>query len=487
MKLFIATSQYVLEPFGVPLLGQQFFNASFCGRLCHLDLSSNKLLSLSNNVFSKLKTLKTLILTGNEVQLSPDCFNGLSSLETLSLSENRLAYLPPSVFRHLKGLKNLDLSFNKLLSMPASILSTIPSLRSLDLRQNLLSNLKERLFYSNWLLLKKERCGKYSGTKENGLWGMLDSGMFVAQKELEILDLSDNLLSDIDDNALFGMDNLSVLNLTSNQLNRLPGNTWPLPRLRVLDLSNNLFVALETASFDSLPSLQYLNLTNSRNLKSIHMAAFVQLSSLHWLDLSNSALSYIAPTAFSPHPPLIYLNLSYNLLSGLPPTLLPFSRIPRLYLANNRWDCTCELRALDLAFDGICISPESLVGVPFKELRPCSIFHGMLVPLIMSLVLLFLVVVVLILTLKRPTPRKSSIYQHQSLINVLSHKEYTFDRSMSSSCAHSDESKDSAYESPTSAFIPKHVAPPKPPSFTPTLPRDNYRVLTTYPVPITQL
>ena len=74
----------------------------------------------------------------NELQLTPLTFVGLSGLEELNLSENKMSYLPPTVFRPMT-LRQLDLSGNKLLSMPASLMSTLPSLERLNLKQNLLS------------------------------------------------------------------------------------------------------------------------------------------------------------------------------------------------------------------------------------------------------------------------------------------------------------------------------------------------------------
>ncbi|VDM77970.1 unnamed protein product, partial [Strongylus vulgaris] len=398
--------------------------------LKHLDLSHNDLLSLPKNVFNKLKNLETLILSNNELQLSPDCFAGLSSLRELDLTSNRLSYLPPS----------------------------------------------------------------------------LEAGQFSALRNLETLNIADNLISDIYDGAFFGMDNLTVLNMTNNQLVRLPGNTWPLPTLQSLDLSGNPFVALETASFDTLPSLQFLNLSNCKNLKTIHMAAFVSLSSLKTLDLSNCALNHIAPTAFQPFPPLTMLSLAGNRLQTLPSSM-QLSTVAAVDLDNNPWDCSCELRALHLQSTALCASPESLAGIPLKELDTCSILHGMALPLILSVVVLFLIVILIsILLMKKPTPHRSSIYHHQALINALSRKEYGFDQATTlinalsrkeygfdqatSPYCTSDESQDSAYESPTSAFLPRQKAPLRPPpSHLPPLvaPDGNYRILTNYPVPMTQL
>ncbi|KAJ1359143.1 hypothetical protein KIN20_017796 [Parelaphostrongylus tenuis] len=182
---------------------------------------------------------------------------------------------------------------------------------------------------------------------------------FRALRELETLTLADNLISDIDDGALFGMDSLVLLNMTNNQLVRLPGNTWPLAKLRSLDLSGNPFVALETASFDTLPSLQFLNLSNCKNLKSIHMAAFVSMSSLRILDLSNCALTHIASTAFQPFPPLTTLSLAGNHLETLPSSM-KISEVSGVNLNDNPWDCSCELRALRLGSTATCVTPNSL-------------------------------------------------------------------------------------------------------------------------------
>ena len=58
--------------------------------------------------------------------------------------------------------------------------------------------------------------------------------MFSAQKSLQELDLSENLLSELEDGAFFGLDALTTLNLTSNQVSRL----------------SNLLPVVKTATYD---------------------------------------------------------------------------------------------------------------------------------------------------------------------------------------------------------------------------------------------
>ncbi|CAB3407430.1 unnamed protein product [Caenorhabditis bovis] len=402
-------------------------------KLEYLDLSSNSLLSLPNNAFAKLKNLKTLIVSSNDVQFGPECFAGLSSLETLELADNRLSFLPPSVLKPLTSLRKLDLSSNKLLSMPASLLSSVPSLHSLVLKQNLLSN--------------------------------LETGMFRTQKSLRRLDLAENLIGDIEEDALYGLEQLQVLNLTANQLIRLPGNTWSLPSLKVLDISANLFVALETASFDGLPNLEYLNISMSRNLKTIQMSSFVQLDALHWLSLANSTLSHIHPQAFDVVPPLRHLDLSANELRGLPSGLLAWHNIKTMKLRNNQWVCSCDLRALQLrAIDEPqCVGPENLKGAVLSELSSCTLLGGLLIPILLAVFILLLALIILALACKRPTKSKSRAFYNDQLIAALaSHKEYSYD-CHSPYTMSSEDSRDSAYESPTSALMPRAPPPSAPP------------------------
>ncbi|CAI5438754.1 unnamed protein product [Caenorhabditis angaria] len=444
LSLYPNLEQLILRNNSIAHLSPDVFSSLNSLRL--LDISSNNLLSLPNNVFEKLKNLKTLIMTSNDVQLNPECFSGLENLETLVIADNRLSFLPPSVLRPLKNLRNLDLSANKLLIMPASILSSLPGLHSLKLHQNLISN--------------------------------LDTGMFLAQTHLKSLDLSENLIGDIEEGALYGLEKLEKLNLTANQLVRLPGNTWNLPSLKILDLSSNLFVSLETASFDGLPKLEYLNISMSRNLKSIQMASFVQLSSLHWLSISFSALNYFHPSAFNPSPPLSYFDLSNNDLRTVSKDLVQWHLIKKLLLKNNQWNCGCDLRSVELrSTDGAkCVGPENLIGAPLSDLSQCTLFGGLLIPFLLALFILLLALIILALACKKPSikPNKNRAFYNDQLIAALSsHKEYSFD-CHSPYTMSSEDSRDSAYESPTSALMPRHPPPSHPPPPRLTLPRPTH-------------
>ena len=78
--------------------------------LCYLDLSSNRIRSISDRHFSNIK-LKTLDLSKNRLKsIDKNVFsNQIESLETLDLSNNKFSSLDRKLFDYLKNLKSLGL------------------------------------------------------------------------------------------------------------------------------------------------------------------------------------------------------------------------------------------------------------------------------------------------------------------------------------------------------------------------------------------
>ena len=86
-----------------------------------------------------------------------------------------------------------------------------------------------------------------------------------AFKDLEILNLSFNVIKADSLFPLFAMKSLVVLDLSFNSISRIPNRWHSLPLLKVLSLEKNGLHHAETFSFLSLaPSLQELNLSSNR-------------------------------------------------------------------------------------------------------------------------------------------------------------------------------------------------------------------------------
>ncbi|XP_075299295.1 amphoterin-induced protein 1 [Opisthocomus hoazin] len=99
--------------------------------LRHLDLSSNRLRALEENLFSDLTELEVLLLYNNEISaVDRTAFDNLARLRKLYLGQNRIARFPAELLRdgtRLPQLALLDLSANRLRSLPVGELQALPA------------------------------------------------------------------------------------------------------------------------------------------------------------------------------------------------------------------------------------------------------------------------------------------------------------------------------------------------------------------------
>ncbi|XP_057695652.1 tsukushi [Corythoichthys intestinalis] len=108
--------------------------------LRYLNLDKNPIVTIKEGDFAHLKDLVYLSLSGlHELEkIEMHSFKNLQSLQVLDLSNNpKLKTLSPSVFNRLKSLQELNLSGSGLTSLPNNILSHLPSIKSITLGQNI--------------------------------------------------------------------------------------------------------------------------------------------------------------------------------------------------------------------------------------------------------------------------------------------------------------------------------------------------------------
>lgn len=132
---------------------------------------------------------------------------------------------------------------------------------------------------------------------------------------------------------------LETLNLGDNRLVRLPDDALsPLRRLRHLNLTNNLIVSLPCSLFIGLDSLEELSVGGNR-LSVLPYQAFSSVKSLNRLDLSRNLLVSLPDHSFKPNRELLSLRLSNNRLTKLPGRLFAgLQKLKRLELADNAID-----------------------------------------------------------------------------------------------------------------------------------------------------
>ena len=301
-----------------------------------LDLRQNRLIQLCNDSFSSLTTLEILYLSDNELRtLLSDVFASLGRLHILDLSGNAISSLPPDVFASLGDwLHTLDLSGNSISSLPHDVFALLGELRTLGLSGNVISSLPPDAF----ALLGELNTLDLSGnaiftfppdvfTSLGKLWNLylsrnaistLPQGVFASLGSLNILDLSSNAISSLPHEAFASLGLLLTLDLCGNSISSLPSDVFASQgkhRLRTLDLSGNVISSLPHDVFASLRQLRTLDLSGNV-ISSLPHDVFASLGQLFTLDLSGNVISSLPHDVFT----LVgikSLNISYNNISHI--------------------------------------------------------------------------------------------------------------------------------------------------------------------------
>lgn len=153
--------------------------------LRELNLSSNSLARFS--ISGQLRNLEILDLSWNQLTVvDPDSMASLPNLLILIISGNTIGVVPEFAFQYLTSLKNIEMSFlQNLTSISENVFSGLHSLRRLRLSHNSrLDSISSHAFVNLTQL-------RHIDLSDNNL-SSLRSVMFSDQKQLAVLDLSEN-------------------------------------------------------------------------------------------------------------------------------------------------------------------------------------------------------------------------------------------------------------------------------------------------------
>lgn len=304
------------------------------GNLTYLDLSQNRLSYINNRTFDRMNNIVFLGLGSNRIEnMSVYAFSGLSKLVHLDLSRNNLTYLMDAIFLPLVSLQQLNLSSNRLEALSEKCFGSLLLLQQLDISYNQLTsvapgtlqflpNLAKLLLADNPQLrpdaqifvgtgrrlqqVDASRTGlrrvpealthsvRYLSLAGNRI-STLRCGDLDGYPLLHMLDFADNIIENVEDDALGRLEMISRLYLNRNKLRSVPKM---LPdKLSYLSLDTNLIENLTLADFATLGSLKILLLSNNK-ITYIQENTFVQLISLEVLDVSNNPLKALTPNTF---------------------------------------------------------------------------------------------------------------------------------------------------------------------------------------------
>ena len=276
------------------------------GNLLTLDLSSNNILTLHVNVFKSLRQLYVLNMSYNELhELQSDVFQSLPILKTLDLSHNTIEVIPRELITSHENLLTLDLSSNSLSLLQPESLLVLKNLTTLNLCCNNLTTIATETLQTLTALqvldLSKNRISEFL------------EPLFLSTINLLSLEGSENYLKSIPFQCFENLNMLTYLNLSKNSLTSLPSFNAQ-RQLQVLDLSENRLARLISGTFKKLGNLAFLSL-HTNDLITLPGRIFYHMNNLLFLNASYNAIQQIEPMVFSSKNKLQTLDMRGNSMS----------------------------------------------------------------------------------------------------------------------------------------------------------------------------
>ncbi|KAF7990763.1 hypothetical protein HCN44_000568 [Aphidius gifuensis] len=343
-------------------------------RLEILDLRYNRIVTLHGRSLKPLRSLLDLSLRGNRIEIiRSDIFDDNILLKRLDLAINNLAQIPHSTFLNTRNLRELYASHNTLTELPGS-LHGLSSLEVLDLSFNKLNILSPDTLSSLTSLLELKLVR--NKIKE------LREGAFSRLPRLNFIDLENNDLRVIEKNSIKNLPELQAIKLGKNKIQTIPSGAFvDLPLLQSTELQENRIQEISANAFVNVPHILFLNLSHNL-LPSIEHAGLTGLRSLEVLDVSSNRLTRISTDSFALMEWLVELKMDNNRICGIEGA--PFNDMPRLRvlsMRSNRMNSVSEnafkrLRSNIAILDidgwlqqGSTEGPKCADGTLFKEMR----------------------------------------------------------------------------------------------------------------------
>jgi Leucine-rich repeat (LRR) protein len=226
--------------------------------------------------------------------------------------ENSIVVLfPVPIFESFSSVQKLFLKFIGIEEIPRGSFVSIERLELLDLSGNLIDNLENDTFTGAVRLA-------YIDLSRNRL-KFFDASFFkplVTFFIREVIDISFNEISTIQRSSEI-KSSVTQIQLSSNKILNFNGNSLKnLNRVKDLDLSNNLIKVLMEDQFIGVPNVKEINLANNQ-IKRIEGNAFRGLEKLVKLILNKNKLTALEADQFKGAERIQSLYLNFNRLKTL--------------------------------------------------------------------------------------------------------------------------------------------------------------------------
>ncbi|XP_050297259.1 uncharacterized protein LOC126736770 [Anthonomus grandis grandis] len=261
------------------------------------------------------------------ITLERDSLYGMSELERLSLSYCNLDW-DPEFLVHSPDLRRLMLSKDHIKDFNIN-LEHVPKLQVLDISDNEITKLEEGVFdmVPNLSVIYMF----------NNKLTSLTRNVFRNLSKLELLELSKNQISHLPEDAFAELSSLVNISLRSNRIQYAPKDLFlrnPLVENIRLDLNPNIVLA--DYLFANLSKLQTITL-QMNNMSSIPEQLFQNSNNLKEIYLQRNNLQQLPSDLFNHLSKLKILDLSGNKLTALPNDMFStLTNLERLNLGGNK-------------------------------------------------------------------------------------------------------------------------------------------------------
>ncbi len=285
-----------------------------------LDLSSNQLTTLSEHMFQGAVSLLHLDLSNNQLSEIDGGFAKMYELSRLDLHNNRITEITQFTFRDLRSLRYILLAHNRIHTIDRKAFKNLEKLMYLVLEGNPIGDIPRFQFNSLFLsYVDLSDCGlttlprglpnsiRYLQLRRNNMTE-IRTHTFQDCPYISILVLDDNGITNIHEGTFDSMPYLQQLWLNNNHLRRIP-QPLPVSLQRLLMDSNN--VESVTDVFPVGSNLNDISLMGN-NISNVSFNAFSKLSKLKSVDLSNNKIVHIYGNTFHSCNQVEMLQLSKN-------------------------------------------------------------------------------------------------------------------------------------------------------------------------------
>jgi Leucine-rich repeat (LRR) protein len=304
-------------------------------RLERLLLDDNRIEHIDSKAIVEMPGLRYLSMEGNRIrQLPEEAFQNLHYLSKLNLAYNELWLLDFAAFDSVGTLSHLsiDLSFNKLQALRVNrttSYATSSNIMKLDLSSNNISFVEVAFFHPVQNVLKILNLSRNMLTEINpeslghlrklhsidlshNLLVSIVQGTFFASKKLQEVYLNNNALSDLNPGLFGNHRDLRMVDLSWNHLSTLPEQMFQRTSLEIFRATNNRLNEIPIKTLNPVQStLKHLDLTGNR-ITTISDSQLNQIQSLVVLNLAHNQITNIDDQAFCCLPSLVSLDLSFN-------------------------------------------------------------------------------------------------------------------------------------------------------------------------------